>query len=100
MRSVSRILIVAAGICLVGSIQAWADPPHAINYDYHDPIDLKAYTPPGPQPGTDGEGVLLVEPPRKLDPALLNDPDEVKWPTLDKSEWLRLKSHYTIVPQK
>ncbi|RIL07234.1 MAG: hypothetical protein DCC71_03840 [Proteobacteria bacterium] len=41
-----------------------------------------------------------IEPGRELAPALLNDPDVVKWPTLDKSLWEKHQSAYKIVPRK
>ena len=111
MRSVSRALLLSAGLVLVGPVLTLADGPHPINYDFHEPNDLKAYEPPGPALGTDGTGDQLpaiqsgpgrplgIYPPRVLDQALLNDPDTVKWPTLDKSEWERLKGNYKIVPR-
>lgn len=99
MRTIPRLLILSASLVVAGPIASWADSPHPINYDYHDPLDLKAYTPPGPSPGADGEGDHLVVPPRPLDPALLNDPNVVKWPTLDKSEWEKYKTLYKIVPR-
>lgn len=111
MRSLFSALLLSAGLVLVGSVAAWAQAPHSINYDFHEPNDLKAYEPPGPGPGTDGTGVQLpaiqagvgrplgIYPPRVLDQALLNDPDTVKWPTLDKSEWEQLKGNYQIVPR-
>jgi hypothetical protein len=95
MRTIHHLLLLSAGVVLAGT--AWADPPHPINYDWHDPIDLKAYTPPGPQPGADGTGNNLVEPPRPADAARLYDPKEVKWPTLDRSEWEKSKGQYNIV---
>jgi hypothetical protein len=93
-------LLLAAGLVAGCATAAWADSPYPMTSDYHDPIDLKAYTPPGPKPGTDGTGTTLVEPPRPADAAKLNDPNEVKWPTLDKSEWDVLKGHYTVAPKK
>jgi hypothetical protein len=98
MRLVLGALILSVGIGLLGATAAKADSPYPIRHCYHDPMDLKAYNPPGPGPGTDGTGTVLVEPPRKLDPALLNDPNQVKWPTLDKSEWERLKGSYKVLP--
>ncbi len=115
MRSVLGALLVSAGLVLVGPVSTWAgiwSGPHPINKDFHEPNDLKAYEPPGPGPGTDGTGNQLpaikagpgrplgIYPPRVLDQALLNDPATVKWPTLDKSEWERLKGNYQIVPRK
>ena len=117
MGSISRALLLSAGLVLVGPVLTWAagppwaSGPHPINYDFHEPNDLKAYEPPGPALGTDGSGDQLpaiqagigrplgIYPPRVLDQALLNDPDTVKWPTLDKSEWERLKGNYKIVPR-
>lgn len=100
MRTISRALLLATGLVLAGSSAAWAETPYPnINYDYHDPLDLKAYTPPGPNVAVDGTGDFLVEPGTVLDQARLNDPDEVKWPTLDKSVWERVKGQYKIVPR-
>jgi hypothetical protein len=111
MRSVSRALLLSAGLVLLGPGATWADSPHPVNYNFHEPNDLIAYQPPGPALGTDGTGDQLpaiqagpgrplgIYPPRVLDQSLLNDPDTVKWPTLDKSEWERLKGNYKIVPR-
>lgn len=100
MRTLSRALLLSAGLVLASPVLAWADTPFPnINYDYHEPNDLKAYTPPGPNVAVDDTGDILVEPGTVLDQARLNDPDEVKWPTLDKSVWERLKGQYTIVPR-
>jgi len=98
MKWVFGALLLSVGIGMLGATAAKADSPYPINYYYHDPMDLKAYTPPGPSLGADGTGDVLVEPPRKLDPKLLNDPNQVKWPTLDKSEWVKLKSMYKVLP--
>ena len=98
MRTVSRALLLSAGLVLVSAVAARADSPYPVTSYYHDPNDLKAYTPPGPGPGTDGTGLYLVEPPKVLEQARLNDPNEVKWPTLDKSEWEKLKGQYKILP--
>lgn len=99
MRTLSRALLLSAGLVLAGPVLSWADSPHPVNYDYHDPLDLKAYTPPGPNVAVDDTGDHLVEPGVVLDQARLNDPDEVKWPTLDKSVWERVKGQYQIVPR-
>ena len=100
MRSMARLLALTAALILASPVVASADPPYpTINYDYHDPIDLKAEEPPGPGPGCDGTGDRVVAPPRRLDQSALNDPDAVRWPTLDKSEWEKLKDQYTITPR-
>ena len=112
MRSVSRALLLSAGLALVGPVATWADGPHPVNYNFHEPNDLIAYQPPGPGPGTDGTGDQLpaiqagpgrplgIYPPRPADPALANDPNAVRWPTLDKSEWEKYKGQYNIKPSR
>lgn len=100
MRSALRSLLLSTALVCAASTAAWADSPYPMTNDYHNPNDLKAYTPPGAKPGADGTGDILVVPPRPLDRALLNDPNTVKWPTLDKSEWERFKGQYKIVPRK
>lgn len=101
MRHVSRALLLAAGLVLIGPSASFADTPFPnINYDYHDPNDLKATEPPGPNVAVDSTGDHLVYPGEVLDQARLNDPDEVKWPTLDKSVWEKMKGYYQITPRK
>lgn len=109
MRTISRLLLLSASLVVAGPIASWADSPYKINYDFHEPNDLKAYPNPGPGPAVDGEGDQLpalnpgraegIEPGRQLDPALLNDPSVVKWPTLDASLWEKYKGQYKIVPR-
>lgn len=99
MRSVLRLAALAAGIALTAGTAAWADSPHPINYDYHNPNDLQATQPPGPNVAVDGTGDHLVHPGEVLDQARLNDPNEVKWPTFDKSVWEKVKGQYQIVPR-
>jgi hypothetical protein len=100
MRLVSRALLLAAGLVLASPVVSLADTPFPnINYEYHDPNDLKAYTPPGPNVAVDDTGDHLVYPGEVLDQARLNDPNEVKWPTFDKSVWEKMKDKYQIVPR-
>jgi hypothetical protein len=100
MRSMTRMVAAAAGLLLAAPIVASADTPFPkITADFHHPLDLKAADPPGPGPGCDGTGDYVVTPPRRLDQSALNDPDAVRWPTLDKSEWEQLKDQYQIQPR-
>ena len=106
------ILFLTASLILAGAITARADGPYKINYNFHEPNDLKAYDPPGPNASVDATGqhltqigpfpgrALGIAPPRPADPALLNDPQQPKWPTLDKSVWERVKGQYNIVQKK
>jgi hypothetical protein len=91
MRSMTRLLVLAASFVLVGSTAVLADPKD----DYH-PLDLKAQEPPGPNVAVDGTGDHVVLPGTVLDQSALDDPDAVKWPTLDKSVWEQLKDSYVI----
>lgn len=101
MRSMPTLLALTAGLFLAGPFVAKADSPYPpISYRWHNPIDLKATEPPGPGPGCDGVGDHVVIPPRRLDQSALNDPNAVRWPTLDKSEWEKLKGYYKIVEPK
>jgi hypothetical protein len=108
MRSMAHLAAMAAAL-LLGASVASADGPYDVNNYWHNPLDLIAYDPPGPQPGTDGTGdqltaisfpgrALGIAPPRPADPNLVNDPKAVRWPTLDKSEWEKYKDRYTILP--
>ena len=110
MRSMAYLAALAMAL-LLGANVASADGPHKVNNYYHNPVDLKAYEPPGPQPGTDGTGdqlpavsfpgrALGVAPPRPADPALAADPKAVRWPTVDKSEWEKYKGQYNIQPSR
>jgi len=99
MTSKVRLLALAAGLSLAGSAVARADSPYPINSYWFEPNDLKATEPPGPQLGADGTGDHVVIPPRRLPDSALNDPQAVRWPTLDKSEFEALKSQYKIMPQ-
>jgi hypothetical protein len=111
MRSMATLLALSAAALLLGSSVASADGPYPVNYNFHEPNDLIAYDPPGAQPGTDGTGnqlpgisprpgrMLGIEPPRPADPSLAADPDAVRWPTLDKSEWEKYKGQYNIAPK-
>ena len=94
MRSMTRLLVLAASFVLVGSTTVSADPKD----DYH-PLDLKAQEPPGPNVAVAATGDHVVNPGRVLEQSALDDPNAVKWPTLDKSEWERLKGNYKIVPR-
>jgi len=110
MRRMASLLAWSAAAVLLGANLASADGPYRINPCYHNPVDLVAYNPPGPQPGTDGTGDQLpsikpfpgrafgIAPPRPADPALANDPKAVRWPTVDKSEWEKYKGQYNIKP--
>ena len=91
MRSMTRLLALAAGLVLAGATAVSADPKD----DYH-PLDLKAQEPPGPNVAVDGTGDHVVFPGTVLEQSRLDDPDAVKWPTLDKSVWEQLKDHYVI----
>lgn len=99
MRSLVSLLAWSTALFLFGANIASADGPYPINYNWHNPIDLKAYDPPGPGPGTDGQGDHLVYPGKPVDPSLANDPDAVRWPTVDKSEWEKTKGQYLIKPR-
>jgi hypothetical protein len=87
---ITRLALVAS-LLVASPLAAIAD-----SADSYEPLDLKATEPPGPQLGTDGTGDHVVVPPRRLDQSEL-EKAEVRWPTLDKSEWEQLKSHYQIV---
>jgi hypothetical protein len=101
-------LLAFAAALVLGAGIASADGPYKINNYYHNPVDLKAYQPPGSAPGTDGTGDQLptiksgtnrplgVYPPRPADPSLANDPNAVRWPTVDKSEWEKYKGQYNV----
>jgi hypothetical protein len=103
MRSMT-LLALGAGLLLLGSTAAWADGPHPINYNFHEPNDLIAYADPGPGPGADGTGDTLptikpfpgrqlgIAPPRPI----ADDPNAVHWPTLDESEWVKFKGSYNF----
>ena len=111
MRSMATLMAFGAAALLLGASVASADGPHKINYNFHEPNDLIAYNPPGPAPGTDGTGPHLpsikagvnrplgIYPPRPADPSLAADPNAVRWPTTDKSEWEKYKGQYNIVPK-
>ena len=108
MSSPIRLLALAAGLVLAAPAFVSADGPYKINYNFHEPNDLKAYDSPGPNGAVDGQGqhlsaigpfpgrALGIEPGRPADPALANDPNAVRWPTLDKSVWEATKSQYNI----
>jgi len=113
MRKMAALFACSAAALLIGASMASADGPYKINNYYHNPVDLKAYDPPGPAPGTDGVGDQLpavavgnpgrplgVYPPRPADPSLANDPKAVRWPTVDKSEWEKYKGQYNIKPSR
>ena len=109
MRSMAYLVVLTMALML-GANVASADGPYDVNHYWHNPLDLKAYDPPGPAWGTDGTGdqlpartpgrALGIYPPRPADPALLADSKAVRWPTLDKSEWEKYKNQYTIVPAR
>lgn len=91
MRSMTRLFVLAASLVLAGATAAWADPAD----DYH-PLDLKAQEPPGPNIAVDSTGDHVVFPGTVLPQSALDDPDAVKWPTLDKSVWEQVRSSYII----
>jgi hypothetical protein len=99
MRLTACLLALGAGIVLATAMPASADAPHDMTNDFHHPLDLQATNPPGPNVAVDETGDHLVHPGTVLDQARLQDPDEVKWPTFDKSVWERVKSQYQIVPR-
>lgn len=91
MRTMTRLLALAASFVLAGATTVQADPKD----DYH-PLDLQAEDPPGPNVAVDATGDHVVNPGRVLDQSALDDPDAVKWPTLDKSVWEQVKDSYVI----
>jgi hypothetical protein len=98
MHSRLRWIALAAGLALLApGLAASADQSSSSQSasDYH-PLDLVAAVPPGPGPGCDAEGKYVVTPPRRLPQSALDDPKAVRWPTLDASEWNRLKDRYVI----
>jgi len=95
----ASLLVLGAGIVLATATPASADAPHDITNDFHHPLDLQATDPPGPNVAVDGTGDHVVHPGTVLDQARLQDPNEVKWPTFDKSVWEKVKGQYQIVPR-
>ncbi len=124
MSSKTALFALAAGLVLAAPTMVFADGPHPVNYNWHEPNDLKAYDPPGPTVAVDGQGehltaivpgqpywtitqssatgpgrALGIEPGGPADAALASDPNAVRWPTLDKSIWETTKASYTITPR-
>lgn len=95
----ASLFVLGAGIFLATATPASADSPYSQTNDFHHPLDLKATDPPGPNVAVDGTGDHTVYPGDVLDQARLQDPDEVKWPTFDKSVWEKVKGQYKIVPR-
>jgi hypothetical protein len=93
------LLVLALGLVVAAPIASLADSHETVDIDAYEPLDLKAYEPPGPNVAVDSTGDHSVDPGKPADPALLNDPNVVKWPTLDKSVWEKYKSSYKIVPR-
>jgi hypothetical protein len=91
-------ILLAAGLLVAAPIAASAND-ETVDIDSYHPLDLKAEEPPGPNAAVDSTGDHVVQPGHPADPALLNDPNVVKWPTLDKSVWEKYKNSYKFVPR-
>ena len=123
MRSILSMLAWSMAVVLFGANVASAHKPngrpHEINYNWHEPAELKAANPPGPTVAVDDIGGSRTDP-RALTPptagrvdvmnaeayrvepggpAAPSDADAVRWPTVDRSVWLKTQSTYTIQPR-
>jgi hypothetical protein len=93
----SVFALSTAAVLFGANVASAADGrPYPINYNWHEPPELKATNPPGPTIAVDEIGGYLVDPHGAAD---ASDPNAVRWPTVDRSVWLKTQSQYTIQPR-